>query len=384
LGFEASDPVANEQAAEMVAWASARPNGMHGKTMVRAWTPDLPGTSYSVVEIVTDDMPFLVDSVTSELTRQGRAIQLLAHPLFAVTRDADHRLTAVHDFDLDEINKGMTAESWMRIHVERDFTSDKLVELVAGVERVLGDVRKCVNDWSSMRTKAIEVSGDLRSTPPSGIDPEELDESIAFLEWLTQDSFTFIGYREYDLVEQGGEDALRPVPGSGLGILRESPDEKVSKSFSVLPPAVRAKAREKTVLVVSKANSLSTVHRPAYLDYVGVKKFDSQGNVIGERRFVGLFAALAYSGRVTDIPVLRAKYLRVEKSLDYVTGSHSAKDLEEFLNAYPRDELFQMDADQLTQIAKGSSPHWFISPEIGTRQQSDWAWKLFCGRPLEE
>ena len=147
LGFEASDPVAIEQAAEMVVWASVRPNGMHGKTMVRAWTPDLPGVSYSVIEIVTDDMPFLVDSVTSELTREGRAIQLLAHPLFAVTRDERHQLTEVHDLDVDEIKKGMTAESWMRIHIERDFISDNLVELVAGVERVLNDVRKCVNDW---------------------------------------------------------------------------------------------------------------------------------------------------------------------------------------------------------------------------------------------
>jgi glutamate dehydrogenase len=352
LGFEANDPVATEQVADMVAWANCRPNGMHGKTMVRAWTPDLPGVSYSVIEIVTDDMPFLVDSVTSELTREGRAIQLLAHPLFAVTRDNAHQLTAVHDLDVNEIENRMTAESWMRIHVERNFISDNLVELVAGVERVLDDVRKCVNDWSSMRTKAIDVAGDLRRAPPLGIDPDELDESIAFIEWLTQESFTFIGYREYDLVEQGGQDALRPVPGSGLGILRQSPDEKLSKSFEILPPAVRAKAREKTVLVLSKANSRSTVHRPAYLDYVGIKKFDSQGNVIGERRFLGLFAARAYSNRVTDIPVLRSKYLSVERNLDYVTGSHSAKDLEEFLNTYPRDELFQMDVDHLTQIAK--------------------------------
>lgn len=352
LGFEATDPIAIEQAADMVAWACIRPNGVHGKALVRAWTPDLPGANYSVVEIVTDDMPFLVDSVTSELTREGRAIQLVVHPLFAVTRDEEHRLTDVHDLDVNEIKKEMTAESWMRIHVERNFISDNLGELVTGVERILNDVRKSVNDWSSMRTKAIEVSGDLRRSPPLGIDQDELEEAIAFLEWLTQDSFTFIGYREYDLVEQGGEDTLRPVPGSGLGVLRQSADEKISKSFAILPPAVRAKAREKTVLVLSKANSRSTVHRTAYLDYIGVKKFDSQGNVVGERRFLGLFAARAYSDRVTDIPVLRAKYQKVERSLDYVTGSHSSKDLEEFLDTYPRDELFQMDVEHLNQIAK--------------------------------
>lgn len=352
LGFEETDPMAVEQAADMLAWAQIRPNGVHGETLIRAWTPDLPGVSYSVVEIVTDDMPFLVDSVTSELTREGRPIQLVAHPLFAVTRDASHRVTAIRELDVNEINKGMTAESWMRIHVERDFVSENLGEVVAGVGRVLVDVRKSVNDWTAMRTNAIEVSGDLRRRPPVGIDPSDLDESIALLEWLTQDSFTFIGYREYDLLEIDGEDVLRPVPGTGLGVLREIVEENSSESFAILPPAVRAKAREKTVLVLSKANSRSTVHRPAYLDYIGVKKFDSQGNVVGERRFLGLFAARAYSDSVADVPVLRAKYQRVERNLDYVAGSHSAKDLEAFLDTYPRDELFQMDVDHLTQIAK--------------------------------
>jgi glutamate dehydrogenase len=336
----------------MLEWASVRVNGTQGQALVRAWTPDLLGVSYSVVEIVTDDMPFLVDSVTSELTQEGRAIQLVAHPLFAVTRDAAHRLTAVHELDVTEITKGMTAESWMRIHIERDFISDDLDQVVAGVARVLADVRKSVNDWSAMRTKAIEVSGDLRRMPPAGIDPVDLEESIALLEWLTQDSFTFIGYREYDLVEQGGEDALRPVTGTGLGVLRERSEESVSESFAILPPAVRAKSREKTVLVLSKANSRSTVHRPAYLDYIGVKKFDAQGNVVGERRFLGLFSARAYSDSVTDIPVLRAKYLQVARNLDYLAGSHNAKDLETFLDTYPRDELFQIDVDHLTQIAK--------------------------------
>ncbi len=352
LGFEATDPMAIEQAADMLAWAQIRQNGEHGETLVRAWTPDLPGVSYSVVEIVTDDMPFLVDSVTSELTREGRAIQLVAHPLFAVTRDASNRLNAIHELDVNEIKKGMTAESWMRIHLERDFISDDLSEVVAGVSRVLADVRKSVNDWNSMRTKAIEVSGDLRRMPPTGIDQVELDESIAFLDWLAQDSFTFIGYREYDLVDVDGEDALRPVPGTGLGVLRESAEEDLSESFAILPRAVRDRAREKTVLVLSKANSRSTVHRPAYLDYIGIKKFDGQGNVIGERRFLGLFTARAYSERVMDISVLRAKYQKVERNLDYVAGSHSAKDLEAFLDTYPRDELFQIDVDHLTQITK--------------------------------
>ena len=352
LGFNATDPIASEQAADMLDWAQIRPNGAQGETLIRAWTPDLPGVSYSVVEIVTDDMPFLVDSVTAEITRQGRAIHLVAHPLFAVTRDESHRVSSIHDLDVNEIKKGVIAESWMRIHIERDFISDDLSGVVAGLARVLTDVRKAVNDWLAMRKKAIEVSGDLRRMPPVGIDQEDLDESIALLDWLTQDSFTFVGYREYDLVDVDGEDALHPVHGTGLGVLRTNDKQDLSHSFAVLPPAARVRAREKSLLVLSKANSRSTVHRPAYLDYIGVKKFDADGNVVGEQRFLGIFAARAYSDTVSDIPVLRAKYQQVEKNLDYVAGSHSAKDLEEFLDTYPRDELFQIDSVQLTEVAR--------------------------------
>ena len=352
LGFNATDLIASDQAADMLNWAQFRPNGAHGETLIRAWTPDLPGVSYSVVEIVTDDMPFLVDSVTAELTREGRAIQLVAHPLFAVTRDESHRVTFIHDLDVKEIKKGGSAESWMRIHIERDFISDDLSAVVAGLARVLTDVRKAVNDWLAMRTKAIEVSGNLRSKPPVGIDQGDLDESIALLDWLTQDSFTFVGYREYDLVEVDGRDALHPVHGTGLGVLRTSDQQDLLDIVAVLPPASRARAREKRLLVLSKANSRSTVHRPAHLDYIGVKKFDAHGNVVGEQRFLGIFAARAYSDSVSDIPVLRAKCQQVEANLDYVAGSHSAKDLEEFLDTYPRDELFQIDSVQLAEVAR--------------------------------
>jgi glutamate dehydrogenase len=352
LGFNATDLIASAQAADMLSWAQFRPNGAHGETLIRAWTPDLPGVSYSVVEIVTDDMPFLVDSVAAELTREGRAIHLVAHPLFAVTRDESHQITFIHDLDVNEIKKGGTAESWMRIHIERDFISDDLSAVVAGLARVLTDVRKAVNDWRAMRKKAIEVSGDLRSKPPVGIDQGDLDESIALLDWLTQDSFTFVGYREYDLVEVDGRDALHPVHGSGLGVLRTSDQQDLLESVAVLPPASRARVREKSLLVLSKANSRSTVHRPAHLDYIGVKKFDAHGNVVGEQRFLGIFAARAYSDSVSDIPVLRAKCQQVKANLDYVSGSHSAKDLEEFLDTYPRDELFQIDSVQLAEVAR--------------------------------
>ena len=347
-----SESVIPMHANGMVEWAGQRSTG---QTLVRAWTPkDRDGieSTYSVVEIVTDDMPFLVDSVTAELTRVGRAIYLVAHPQFAVSRESG-KLVEVHDIDVNAITEGMIAESWMHIHVERDFISQDLNAVVQGIERVLSDVRKAVADWSLMRTKAIEISGVLRKEQLGQVSESQRDEAISLLDWLTQDSFTFIGYREYILVDVNGEDALAPVPHTGLGILRQ-PEQRgeVSESFAQLPVAVRAKAREQELLVLSKANSRSTVHRPGYLDYIGVKTFNEQGEVVGERRFLGLFAARAYSDSVLEIPVLREKARQVEHELQLIPGSHSAKDLEEFLDTYPRDELFQITVNQLAKIAK--------------------------------
>lgn len=336
-------------ASDMLQWAQQREPG---KAKVRAWTPQLPtgATSpFSVIEIVTDDMPFLVDSVIAEITRSGRSIALVAHPLLAVTR-ADGELQQVHDRDVDEIDAGMSAESWMHIHVERDFVSDDLDPLVQGIERVLSDVRKAVHDWPLMRTRAIEISSEIRRSAPHGLNPLHVDEAVALLDWLAQDSFTFIGYREYSLVTVDGHDALTPVPGTSLGILRDSEPE--SSHGTILPAAARAKAREREMLVLTKANSRSTVHRPAYLDYVGVKVFDEAGEVVGERRFLGLYTARAYSDSVLEIPVLREKARATEELLGLIPGSHSAKDLEEFIDTYPRDELFQITIEQLAEIAK--------------------------------
>ena len=340
-----------QQSESMREWASTRPSG---GTLVRGWTPAVPGVSYAVIEVVTDDMPFLVDSVTSFITQSGRGIHLLVHPQFAVLRDSDGQLREILDVDVDQAPDGSIPESWMRIEVERDYVSDDLEPLISGVRRILGDVRKAVGDWRAMRDRALQISTELESDAPRGILEEEVAETRALLEWLANDNLTFLGYREYDLVTVAGEDALRPVVGSGLGVLRQEneDDDAVSLSFAILPAAVRARARERHLLVLSKANSRSTVHRSAYMDYVGIKRFDADGNVIGERRFLGLYAASAYVQSVIDIPVLRQKFEFVLDALDYVPGSHSAKDLQQFLETYPRDEMFQIHPQLLASIAE--------------------------------
>ena len=322
-----------------------------GEAKVHVYTPQVEEhgwqSPHTVVETVTDDMPFLVDSVSMALTRHGSSIHVSVHPIVRVRRDGDGRLQELLPRAADE-----AAESLM--HVEIDRQADQAVhdELEADLRRVLADVRAAVEDWPAMRRHVGEIVADLDEHPPP-IDPDELAETKALLEWIDDDHFTFLGYREYELQTQGGEEVLTSVPGSGLGILRQAEPKPVSHSFAELPPEVRKLARSPTPLIITKANSRATVHRPAYLDYVGAKRFDDAGSVCGERRFLGLFTHTAYSASPWEIPVLRRKVVRLVERSGFVPGSHDHKALVEILETYPRDELFQIPEDELSAIALG-------------------------------
>ncbi len=347
------DVLASE-AESLLAHAASR---VPGEALVTVSLADGPDSATCVLTIVTDDMPFLVDSVTNAVAAAGRSIHLVLHPQLVVRRDDSGALLEVLPTDVDEERpSGTIAESWMRIELERDYAEGAPEKLVAHISSVLHDVRVAVRDWRAMRSRALIVAEELNGTPPRGVRQEEVDEAVDLLRWMADDNLTFLGYREYDLRTFDGEDVLIPVDGSGLGILsmEVDPDSptSMSKSFASLPPAVRAQARKPDVLVLSKANSRSTVHRNVYLDYIGVKRFDQNGEVVGERRFLGLLSSSAYTQSILDIPILRTKASHVESELDFVAGSHDAKDLLTFLETYPRDELFQTSDAQLTEIAR--------------------------------
>ncbi|MBU6243835.1 MAG: NAD-glutamate dehydrogenase [Actinomycetales bacterium] len=344
----------------VLAVAVDRPSG-HAKVVVRSE----PETAVTAVLIATDDMPFLVDSITGALAMEGRTVRLVIHPQLVVRRDAAGRLIEVLDLDVDQARPAdALAESWMRIEVERDFVREDDRRTADHLRRVLHDVRSAVQDWAAMQAMAQRIAAGLDEQPPAGLPADDVEDARDLLRWMADERFVFLGYREYELsgvkgvngvADVEGVDALVAVPGSGLGILTDdagdAPAATASQSFSRLPASVRAKAREPRLLVLTKANSRSTVHRPGYLDYVGIKVFDETGAVVGERRFLGLFSAAAYSESVTTIPVLRRRVERVMEALDLVPGSHSARDLRQFLETYPRDELFQTHAGQLIEIA---------------------------------
>ncbi len=354
----ASDDLAERSADDLYGaalshWQFAR-SFAGGRAKLRVYNPRLDEhgwqSTHTVVEIVNEDMPFLVDSITMEVNRQGLTLHLIIHPVMKLRRDAEHRLQELaHDQDEGEGRY----ESLIHVEVDRRSDPAKLAELDAGLTRILGDVRTAVSDWQPMRQGLLDAAAELRQSAPPAL-ADDLAEDLEFLEWLADDNFTLLGQRDYDLVEESGEDALRVVPGSGLGILRsERGDSPASASFASLPAEVRAQAREVRALLLTKSNARSTVHRSGHLDYIGVKRFDDQGQVVGERRFLGLFTSIAYHAKVSDIPLLRRKVQAVKERAALLPGGHTAKALAAALDQYPRDELFQIEVDELFTTAMG-------------------------------
>ena len=328
-----------------------------GETLVRVLSPTVAdngwASRHSVIDIVNDDMPFLVDSTTMEINHQGLTLHLIVHPIFVVERDAQGQLLAIHPDGEASDAAPARRESWMHIEVDRLVDAPQRAELAAGIERVLRDVRAAVEDWKPMvaqlRTAIAEVEA-----APAGVPGALLEESLAFLKWLADDHMTLLGYRCHELVSENDQDALRLVPGSGMGLLRESAQEKLSASFSALPANARAMARAPLpMLVITKANTRSTVHRPGYTDYVGVKRYNGEGEVTGEHRFIGLFTSTAYSARVAETPLLRGKVEAITTRAGLPPGGHLAKALHHILETYPRDDLFQISDDDLYETALG-------------------------------
>ena len=308
-------------------------------------------SAHTIVQIVTDDMPFLVDSTSMVLNRHGSYIHLTVHPVLAVRRDDQGRLIEVPL--PDQAGSDARLESFMHLEIDRETAPDILRGIATELDRVLGDVRAACQDWGAMRGRAREICAELEGNPPP-LDQEIVKESRELLEWMADDHFTFLGYREYELIQGEDADKLSAIPGTGLGILRRpAPKGATGGTTSLGGREIRRQARSRDLLIITKANTRATVHRNSYLDYVGVKRFDADGRVIGERRFLGLWTSAAYSRSPREIPLLRDKLRRVVAESGLRSDSHGGKALTHILDTYPRDELFQSSLEELSRISAG-------------------------------
>jgi glutamate dehydrogenase len=309
----------------------------------------------TVVEIVNDDMPFLVDSVTAALAGEGFTVHLVIHPVLRVERDAEGRLAALLDSGGGNGNGagGGLRESVMHVEVSEERDPARLDALAALLQHVLDEVRAAVQDWMRMRERLRAIAAELAAQPPPLVEAERR-EGLDFLAWLDDDNFTFLGFREYRF-GGGQESGLDILPGSGLGILHDEGHTVFDglRHFATLPPDVRQFLREPRLLMITKSNRRSCVHRAVYMDAICIKSFDASGNAIGERLFVGLFTSLAYSRSPRAIPLLRRKVETALKRSGFESQSHDGKALLHILDTYPRDELFQIGEDELFETALG-------------------------------
>ena len=213
---------------------------------------------------------------------------------------------------------------------------------------MLAEVRLAVHDWRAMLDRVNTIVDELKTNPPP-LPREEVDEAVQFVQWLLADNFTFLGVRNYTF----DGNALTPEHDTSLGIMRERELRVLKRGNELLEytPEIMAFLKEPRPLIIAKANIHARVHRRAYLDYIGVKRFDAAGNLIGEQRIVGLFTSTAYTRSAHGIPYLRRKLAAVEERAGFAANSHSGKALANVLEHYPRDELFQVDVDTLYRFA---------------------------------
>ncbi len=304
--------------------------------------------SVSVIEIVNDDMPFLVDSVLAELTTRHLHVRLVVHPVFAVARDTAGHIEQVSAEE--PATETVRRESFIHIHVDRIADVAIRNTVIAGLEQALSDISVAVQDWRPMLARVADVIAGMKASPPP-VPEAERKEAIDFLDWLVADNFTFLGVRDYRVA--GPDHVPVVIPDSGLGVLRRSDAQELRgrSGQEAILRGLHAFYHEPSALMITKASMRSRVHRRVFMDMVIVKHFDANGNVAGEVRIVGLFTSTAYTRSARSIPYLRRKVDALLKRAEFSPSGHSGKALVNALETYPRDDMFRIDDDLLFQFA---------------------------------
>jgi glutamate dehydrogenase len=300
-------------------------------------------TSHTVIHIVNDDMPFLVDSVSMVLSNFACSLHTLVHPVMPISRDASGQLTA--------IDSGKN-ESLIYLEIDRQASTDDMEKIREAIATALSDVRESVADWQIMRDKMNAIADEM-ATRPMPATASQRSEAQDFLRWAADNHFTFLGYREYEVATIESQRMLTVVPNTGLGLMRGKDADVKPRPLAGLAAADLPAGATMEPLILTKTNARSTVHRAGYMDYIGVLVFDESGKAIREQRFLGLYTSSAYKRRPWEIPLVRQRHEAVMEASGLGENSHSGKALRHILETLPRDELFQANTEELSRTCMG-------------------------------
>ncbi|MBE1301660.1 MAG: NAD-glutamate dehydrogenase [Alteromonadaceae bacterium] len=324
-----------------------------GKAFIRAFNPEVSKhgwqSTHTIVEIIVKDMPFLVDSVRMALNRLGITAHLLLHAPVSVARDKDHKVTEL--MEPGSCAQNASKNTIFLIEVDRQTSKASLDALAQEVQSVVDEVSLAVLDWQAMRARLKEVIENFKKAKVP-CPKEEKAQAEKFLNWVEDHNFTLMGYRHYEAKAIEGDHRWVADNDSSLGLMKKSISKR-DRLLSALPSSAREETLSQNPLILTKTNSKSRVHRPAYMDYVGIKTFDKNGNVIAEDRFIGLYSASFYNSSVTQVPVLQDKIERICKNSGFEKGSHAYKAMINILETYPRDEVLQTSEDEMLNIVLG-------------------------------
>ncbi|WP_206485601.1 NAD-glutamate dehydrogenase [Thalassotalea sp. G2M2-11] len=324
------------------------------KPIIKVFNPQVSKhgwkSSHTIIEIITEDMPFLVDSVRIALGRMGVTPHLMLNSPIRLVRQKNNNIEQLSTAS-DKKIKSTSIETVFFIEIDRQTDQEVIEEIESELYSVLSDIAITVNDWSAMK-KRLEVV--IKETEKANVpcSKKEHQDGLDFLRWLLADNFTLLGYRSYSVKTLKGDLALSADVKSSLGLMKQSQGTK-ERLLSTLSPSARELALGNNLLILTKTNSRSRVHRPAHLDYIGVKRFDDQGNVLGEERFVGLFGSAYYTNSALDLPLIKSKVASVCQASGYAEGTHAFKTLINILETYPRDEILQTSTSELLQNVLG-------------------------------
>ncbi|MDR2614487.1 MAG: NAD-glutamate dehydrogenase, partial [Candidatus Accumulibacter sp.] len=317
-----------------------------GQATVVLYTPDFDRhgwhSPHTVIDIVTDDMPFLIDAVIMTIQQRGLTIHRLIHPVFGVERDA----AGVFQRSAGRGAPGTQTESWTHLEIDRISGSEEIDALRVEISDVLADIRAAVEDFAEMRQHVETAVGGL-----GGANSADNQEIVEFLRWAANENFIFLGYAHYQAKGNGA--SLDRAPEGGLGLLRRADHPRFGQCRAGLPNRISELEKLPSALTLTKADARSIVHRSGYLDYIGVRERDAKGAIVGEHVFVGLYAAHVYHISTTEIPVVRRKVAAVRAACGFVSGGHNDKTLRNILECYPRDELIEIEAADLQRISYG-------------------------------